>query len=160
VAGNSGTTLATASTYPITSSWAATASIAVSASYSQTASVALTLSSFLFSRGGTIYDPLGLAGSAAYSQSLIVWRAPFSCSVIDVWGYRVGGNGAVINARKNGTGSIATSNLSLTSVNTWVEATPLNTESQSFIAGDKLEIMMVSCSAYPTQISVQVDFTR
>jgi hypothetical protein len=30
----------------------------------------------------------------------------------------------------------------------------------SFSAGDSLQVMLVSSSGYPTQVSVQVDFTK
>jgi len=74
-------------------------------------------------------------------------------------GYRVTGSGAIINARINGVGTIATgSHISLTSADTWISASSLITS--SIAAGDKLEIMLVSSSAYPTQIAVQIDFTR
>jgi hypothetical protein len=200
---NGGTTLITASTYPITASWsissswspiqisisASWATQSLSASYSPvepaysasistqfgtkqatittgstlpiTASWAVTASyvSALFSRGGTIYDALGIAGTAATASNVIVWRAPYSCSVNNVWGYRVTGSSALVNARKNGTGTIATgSHISLTSVDTWISASSIT--ATSFAAGDKLEIMLISSSAYPTQIAVQVDFTK
>src|SRR3990167_2355378 len=49
-----------------------------------------------FSRGGTVLDP------AATARNVPVWRAPFACTVTNVRGYRVGGTGAVINARRKG----------------------------------------------------------
>ena len=136
-------------TYEITSSWAVTSSYSITSSY-----VATT-----FSRGGTIYDPLGMAGTAATASNIIIWRAPFAATITNVWGYRVTGSGAIINARINGVGTIANgSHISLTSADTWISASSLITS--SIAAGDKLEIMLVSSSAYPTQIAVQIDFTR
>jgi len=136
-------------TYEVTSSWAVTASNAITASY-----IAMA-----FSRGGIIYDPLGIAGTAATASNIIVWRAPIAATITNIWGYRVGGSGSLVNARINGVGSIATgSHISLTSTDTWISASSLITS--SIAIGDKLEIMLVSSSAYPTQIAVQVDLTR
>ena len=130
----------------------------ITGSLQGTATTASYISSS-FSRGGTFYDPLGLAGTSAATQNVIVWRAPYACTVTNVWGYRVTGSSATINARRNGIGTIATgSNISLTSTDTWISASSLITT--SFSVGDKLEIMLISSSGYPTQIAVQCDLTR
>ncbi len=152
-----------------TSSWASSSFSSTSASFASRSLVATSASwasssvtasyiASIFSRGGTIYDPLGIAGTAATSSNLIVWRAPFNCSVSNVWGYRVTGSGATVNARKNGTGTIATSDISLTSADAWISASSIT--ATSFVVGDKLEIMLISSSGYPTQIAVQIDFTK
>jgi hypothetical protein len=184
------TTLFTASIYQITASWAvislnannattssfaSVASIATTASYANTASVVATSSwatnaittSYVatsFSRGGTFYDALGLAGSASFSQNVILWRAPVNCVVNNVWGYITAGGVAAtasVNARRNGVGTLVTgSNITLTTPNTWVSASSLIAASSSFSIGDKLEIMLISSSGFPTQVAVQVDFTK
>jgi hypothetical protein len=136
----------------LSASWA---SASISASFATTASY----SQDTFSRGGTIYDPLGIAGTAALTQNVIIWRAPFACTITNIWGYRVTGSSAAVNARINGIGTIATgSHISLTSADTWTSASSLI--SSSVASGDKIEMMLVSSSAYPTQIAVQIDFTK
>ena len=126
-----------------TSSYAVTASFATTSSY-----IPLT-----FSRGGTLYNPDGITAGA----NLIVWRAQKSCTLTAVKGYRVGGTGATINARKNGTSNHLSSNLSLSSTDTWTDGGTV--QNTSYSIGDKLEIMVVSVTGTPTQIAIQVDFT-
>jgi hypothetical protein len=75
--------------------------------------------------------------------------------VTAVKGYRVGGTGATINARKNGTSTHLASNLSLASADIWTDGGSV--QNASYAAGDKMEIMIVSVSGSPTQIAIQVD---
>jgi hypothetical protein len=107
-----------------------------------------------FTRGGTLYKSDGIAAA----ENIIVWRAPFACTVTNVRGYRVAGTGATINARKNGASNHLASALSLTSADTWMDGGAV--QNTAFAAGDKLEIMVVSIAGAPTQVAVQVDFTR
>lgn len=106
-----------------------------------------------FSRGGTVVKSDGVA-----AINVIVWRAPFACTVTAVKGYRVSGSGATINARKNGSSNHLASDLSLTSADTWMDGGSV--QNTAYAAGDKLEIMVVSVTGTPTQVAVQVDFTR
>jgi hypothetical protein len=117
-----------------------------------------------FSRGGTFYDALGIAGSASYSQSVTIWRAPFNCTVTNVWaslGVGDAADTASVNARKNGTGQIASgsgaaqSHIVITG-SVWQSASSILTS--SFSTGDTLEIMLISSSGFPTQVAIQVDF--
>ena len=89
---------------------------------------------------------------------MIVWRAPYTCTVTAVKGYRVGGTGATINARRNGAYNHLSSDLSLTSADIWMDGGAV--QNTAYVAGDKLEIMIVSLTGNPTQIAVQVDFTK
>jgi hypothetical protein len=98
-----------------------------------------------------VIDPSGAA-------NYIVWRAPFACTVTNVRGYRVGGTGATINARKNGSSNHLSSALSLTSADTWQDGGGV--QNTSYSAGDKLEIMVVSVTGSPTQIAIQLDYSR
>jgi len=117
-----------------------------------------------FSRGGTFYDALGIAGSASYSQSVTIWRAPFNCTVTNVWASL--GNGdlndtASVNARRNFVGQIASgSGAANTHIiitgSVWQSASSILTS--SFSTGDTLEIMLISSSGFPTQVAIQVDF--
>lgn len=104
-----------------------------------------------FSAGGTLLDPTAL-------RNVIIWRAPFPCTVTNVRGYRVGGTGATINARLNGASNHLASALSLTSADTWMDGGAV--QNTAYAAGDKLEIMLVTVSGTPTEIAIQVDFTR
>ena len=131
-----------------TASWA---SSAITASYV----------SMSFTKGGTFYDPIGLAGTAAASQNVTIWRAPFACTVTNLWGLMSGGTNdtASVNAQKNNLGTLATgSHIVITTLNTWFSASSLITT--SFSAGDSLQIMLITSSGYPTAVSVQIDFKK
>ena len=104
----------------------------------------------IISRGGTVISPTG-------AINVIVWRAPFSCTVTNVRGYRVGGTGATINARLNGVSDHLAAALSLTSADTWMDGGAV--QNTAYVAGDKLEIMIVTVAGTPTQVAVQIDFT-
>lgn len=112
---------------------------------------ALEASSVVISRGATVLNP-------AAAVNVIVWRAPFSCTVTNVRGYRVGGTAATINARRNGSSNHLATALSLTSADSWMDGGTVN--NTAYVSGDKLEIMVVSVTGSPTQVAVQVDFTK
>ncbi len=103
------------------------------------------------SRGGVFVNPNGITAAI----NIIVWRAPIPCTVLTVKGYRVGGTGATINARKNGSLDHLSSALSLTSADTWMDGGSV--QNATYAAGDKMEIMIVSEAGSPTQLAVQVD---
>ena len=103
------------------------------------------------SRGGVVLVPTA-------AINVVVWRALFACTVTNVRGYRVGGTGATINARKNSSLSHLASALSLTSADEWLDgSTPQNT---AYAVGDKMEIQIISLVGDPTQIAIQLDLTR
>ena len=105
----------------------------------------------ILSRGGTMVNPNGITAAI----NIIVWRAPFACTVTALKGYRVGGTGATINARKNGASDHLASALSLSSADVWVDGGSV--QNTSYAEGDKMEIMIVSVTGSPTQIAIQVD---
>ena len=109
----------------------------------------------VFSRGGTICKAGGIANEAL---NIIVWRAPFTCAATNVWGYRIGGTGAAINARKNGNLNLLASALSLASADVWMDGGAVQNE--NFAAGDKLEIMIVGTTDIVSQLAIQIDFAR
>lgn len=109
------------------------------------------LKSIIGSRGGVLVNANGIAAAI----NVIVWYAPYACTVQNVRGYRVGGTGATINARKNGSSNHLSSAKSLTSANTWMDGGAV--QNTAYSAGDKMEIMLVSVTASPTQIAIQVD---
>jgi hypothetical protein len=166
-------------TYEVTSSWAVssqtasfltrnrtyevTASAAVSSSYVKNAdSTSFFVGTTTMARGCTFYNALGIAGTPAANQNVIVWRAPFAATATAIWGYIAGGTAstASINARRNGIGTMSPSNTVLTASNTWASSGSISAASASFVTGDRLEIMLITSSNYPTQVAVQVDFTR
>ncbi len=104
-----------------------------------------------FARGGTMVNTNGIGAAI----NVVAWQAPFPCMVIGLRAYRVGGTGATVNARKNGTSNHLASALSLTSADTWMVAGTV--QNQTYAAGDKLEIMIVSVTGSPTQVAIQVD---
>jgi len=103
----------------------------------------------IISRGGSVLTP-------TVAVNIIVWRAPFACTVTNVRGYRVGGTGATINARRNGASNHLSSALSLTSADTWMDGGAV--QNTAYVAGDKLEIMVVTVAGSPDQVAVQIDF--
>ena len=109
----------------------------------------------VFSRGGSICKAGGIANEAL---NIIVWRAPYTCIATNVWGYRIGGTGAAINARKNGNLNLLASALSLSSADVWMDGGAVQNE--NFAAGDKLEIMIVSTTDIVSQLAIQVDFSK
>ena len=123
--------------------------------FRETGATSFAFEAIPFSRGGTIYKSDGIANAAL---NVIVWRAPFACTVTAVKGYRVGGTGATINARRNGTSNHLASDLSLSSADTWTDGGSV--QNTAYAAGDKLEIMVVSTTGTVTQLGIQVDYTR
>lgn len=109
------------------------------------------LSNVIFARGGTVLTPTA-------PLNIIVWRAPFACTVINVRGYRVGGTGATINARRNGASNHLAAAVSLAGADAWTDGGAV--QNTAYVAGDKLEIMLVTATGSPTQLAVQVEFTR
>lgn len=104
-----------------------------------------------FARGGSILSP-------SAPVNVMVWRAPFACTVTNVRGYVVGSTGSTVNARRNGTDNHLSSDLTLGSTDTWLDGGSV--QNVAYVAGDKLEIMFVSLSGSPSQVDIQVDFTR
>jgi len=107
-----------------------------------------------FERGGVLVNSNGITAAI----NIIAWRAPYACIVMNVKGYRVGGTGATVNARKNGSSTHLSSALSLSSADTWMDGGSV--QNATYAAGDKLEIMLVSVTGSPTQVGIQVDFAK
>lgn len=126
-----------------------------------------TTNNRLYVRSGGAWLPLGVQSLPTRGGSVLtpsaavnvyVWRAPFACTVTNVRGIRRGGTGATINARRNGTSTHLASALSLTSADTWMDGGSV--QNTAYAVGDSLEIMVVSVSGSPTEVGIQVDFTR
>lgn len=103
-----------------------------------------------FARGGTLLTPTG-------ASDTIVWQAPFACTVTNVRGYALGATGTVVNALHN-TLTLLTSDLTLGSTGSWLDGGAV--QNTAFSVNDSLLIRVVSVGGSPTQIAIQVDFTR
>lgn len=108
----------------------------------------------LFARGGTFVNTVDYLSAI----NTVVWYATVACTVTNIRGYRVGGTGATINARKNGASNHLSSAKSLTSADTWMDGGAV--QNTNYSVGNKLEIMIVSVTGNVEQIGVQVDFER
>jgi hypothetical protein len=111
----------------------------------------------VFSQGATLID---YTNGISRSGSYMVWRAPFSCSVVGMYGYREGGGPSKVNAVRSGSSGynlLSGSDLNLSLSNTWTSFNSI--QSTTFAAGDSLKLIM-SGSASNNQLAVQVDFIR
>ena len=110
----------------------------------------------VFSQGATLIDYIeGISTTGSY----MVWRAPFSCSVVAMYGYKEGGSTATLNALKTGSGGsqlLSASALSLATNNTWTAFNSV--QNQNFNTGDALKVIMTGSAN--NQLAVQVDFIR
>lgn len=114
------------------------------------------IGNLVFTRGGTLVNTIDYVAA----MNVPVWIATCACVVTNVKGYRVGGNNTVaINARRNGSATkhLATDK-TLANADTWYDGGAV--QDATYAIGDKLEIMVVVAAGNPTQIAIQVDFTR
>lgn len=112
----------------------------------------------IFSQGATLVDYVSTITSTG---SYTVWRAPFSCSVVALYGWYVGGTAPQVNAIRSGSsgfGRITGSNLTVWQANNWLPATGSGLQNKDFNVGDTLQIVMSGSSNF--QLAVQVDFIR
>lgn len=105
----------------------------------------------LFQRSAAYVNPSG-------ALAVVAWRSPYDCTVLNVRGFRVGGTGATVNARKNGASNHLASDLSLSSAGTWMDGGAV--QNATYAAGDYLEFLLQSVAGPPTQAVIQVDFRR
>jgi hypothetical protein len=103
----------------------------------------------IFSKTATILSPTG-------ADDFFAWAAPYGCTVVSVKGFREGGTGATINARKNGSAEHLASDLSLTSADTVMDGGAV--QNTTYAEDDWLEVLIQSVSGSPTKISIQVNF--
>jgi hypothetical protein len=108
-------------------------------------------SSALIQRGAAFVSPSG-------ALAVVSWRAPYSCVVTNVRGYRIGGSGATVNARRVGYPAHLSTDLSLTSADAWLDGGAV--QSATYAVGDALQIDLVSVSGSPDQVVIQVDLRR
>ena len=105
-------------------------------------------------RGGTLYSSSGITGAV----NLIAWRAPYACTLTKLYGYRVSGTAATVNARRGGASNHLATALSLTSTDTWMDGGTV--QNTAYVAGDIMELMLVSVAGLPTSIAWQLEFER
>ena len=105
----------------------------------------------VFSRGGTLLVP-------SSAINVVIWQAPFPCTVTNVRGYAVGAAGTTVNARKNSSLTHLASDLTLTSTGTWLDGGAV--QNVSYSTGDEMEIMLTGIGGSPSEIAVQLDLTR
>lgn len=158
----------------VTATSATSANTATTASYAFTASYVNTLvqnvaitgsvvisgsnGAGIFSQGATLVDYVsGISNTGSY----MVWRAPFSCSVVAVYGYYIGGTAPRVNAARSGSsgyGMITGSSFLVDQENVWVPATASALQNVNFNSGDSLQVIMSGSTN--NQLAVQVDFIR
>jgi hypothetical protein len=103
----------------------------------------------VFSKGGVVLSPV--------AQTLVVWRAPFSCTVTAVKGFQDVGAGSVITACDNGTDLLST-DITISAAATWQDGGSLAHTAVS--TGDSIAIKVVSVSGSPNYLVIQVEFTQ
>ena len=105
----------------------------------------------VITHGGTVLTPGG-------PSNIVVWQAPYACTVTNLRGLVSGIIGSKVNARKNGSLTHLASDLTLSTLDTWTDGGAV--QNVSYAAGDKMEIMITSVTGSPTQIAIEVIFTR
>lgn len=114
----------------------------------------VTVTTDIISKSAVIDNPDGISAARNY----MLWKVPFACTVKNITGYRLGGTGATINARKNGSDNHLESALSLADAETFYNNTTI--QNATYAAGDTLQAMIVSVDGNPTQILIQIDVER
>lgn len=119
--------------------------------YDGTNWVATTSLPEVVARGGSVLNPTG-------SVNIYVWRAPYPATVTAVKGIRRAGTSATVNARKNGTLSHLATDITLSTADTWTDGGTV--QNATYAVGDSLEIQITGITGTPTEVGVQVEFTR
>jgi hypothetical protein len=102
-----------------------------------------------FSKGGAIVSPV--------AQTIVIWRAPFACTVTAVKGYQDVGTGSVVTAYDGSTDLLST-DITISSAATWQDGGSLAKTAVS--AGDSIAIKVVSVSGSPSYLVIQVELTQ
>jgi|GEM_PF-6356549 len=87
----------------------------------------------------------------------IVWRAPAPARVVSVLACRQGGVGATITARKQGGGNHLAHDLSLSTVDSWLDGGAIT--SGTYAAGDTLVAVITNVAGAPHAITIQIEVT-
>lgn len=102
-----------------------------------------------FSKGGVVLSPI--------AQTIVIWRAPFPCTITAVKGYQDVGTGSVVTAYDGPTDLLHT-DLTISSAATWQDGGSLAETAVS--AGDSIAIRVVSVSGSPNYLAIQVELTQ
>lgn len=103
----------------------------------------------LFSKGGAILQPS--------PQTVVVWRAPFACTVMAVRGYQDVGTGSVVTAY-DGSKNLLSTDITISAAGEWQDGGNLALTAVS--TGDSIAIQVVSVSGTPNYLVVQVDLSQ
>jgi hypothetical protein len=103
----------------------------------------------VFSKGGAIVSPV--------ARTIVIWRAPFACTVTAVKGYQDVGTGSVVTAYDGSTDLLST-DITISSAATWQDGGSLAKTAVS--AGDSIAIKVVSVSGSPSYLVIQVELTQ
>lgn len=109
----------------------------------------------VFSKGGNYVDLVN--GVPAFTSSLYVWRAPFTCQMVSLYANKSGSSNVTVNARKKSGASFTyhTTSLVLSTNDSWTAANSvLNT---SYAIGDSLEFVITGSFF---QCAIQADFIK
>lgn len=104
-----------------------------------------------FSVGGTFFSPTS-------STDIMVWRAPFSCTVTNVRSHFKGGTSIQYNARKNQASDHLSADATNSTANAWADGGAV--QNTSYGVGDDLELSFGTVTGSVTEASIQVDFYR
>lgn len=105
----------------------------------------------IISRGVCVQNPVT-------GTTLMIWRAPFACTVTNVRGHFKGGTSVIYNARKNQASNHLASNKTMSTADAWDDGGAV--QNTAYAAGDDLEVMIVTVNGAVTEAAIQVDFTR
>lgn len=112
----------------------------------------LDAASTRFERGTVVTDPEGIG-----VLDVVVWRAPYDCTCLAVRGFRVGGDGCIVRARK-GIMALNVSDLSLVNPNQWYVGQDV--QNNTFVSGDALVLEIVQVAGIVTEVTIQAEFRR
>ncbi|MGH2690732.1 MAG: hypothetical protein ACRDKW_18275, partial [Actinomycetota bacterium] len=117
----------------------------------ETGAASIAFEVVAFSVAVTVLDPAG-------ARFVMAWRTPFACTVTNVRGHVKGATGSTINARRNQASNHLAADLTLAAADTWTDGGAV--QNTAYVAGDDLELGIQSVVGSPTEIALQVDFTR
>jgi hypothetical protein len=99
-----------------------------------------------------------LEGAPPANGFRMVWRAPFACTVVNVYTHFDAGTNIVCNARVNQTSDFMSADFTNSTANAWSAGTV--NQNQAIAAGDDIEVELVSTSGAVTKANIQVELTR
>lgn len=101
----------------------------------------------IFTKGAVIESPV--------AGTIVVWRAPFDCTVTHVRAFQDIGTGSVVTALDN-SADILSTDITIAQAATWQDGGSLAEGAIS--AGDSLAIKITSVAGSPNYIALQIEF--